>query len=910
MTRAVDDAEASRTATANLYRGFPQLSQYLFAWRERRLRRLLQRGDRARDAGDCVAAASLYRQVLAHDRGRADVRVQLGHMLKELARFGEAEAAYRQALAQSPNGDTYLQLGHLLKLLGRRDEAVESYLAAYALLHDNEVAAVELRALGAPVPGKEAHVIAKEHIADGDRLRDRSSYSEAAKAYARALELVPNRADIRVQYGNMLKDCGYLSEAEAAYRAALGTGPADADVHLQIGHLLKIQGRREEALAEYRRACDLQPSLDAAWIELSLAGCPESQQQQFEIQLARGGSDALLALAEEVRRLQISVARIAETLPGLSGQMAFPVAAYDRFRELYDVPDAPHTSNGPRFGIVLASSGIPLEVLYDQIASVVAQSYPAWELAIAGTDAAQRRVVERASVVDPRIRWIEAGPDETSDTTERRVALGLATQWLVLPARRAHLHRYALAWYAAARGHGSAVAFVADQEGLIEEANGPARLTPQLRQVLDYDTLLAANPFGETIAVERAAYAGIADRLLGGSLSAARSSLLLALAADGRVGHIPLPLTRADGEVEPSEAAKSEAHAEAVRAHLAVSGLSDRLSITAPTSGEGPLAVCWLPRRPHTPIQLIIPTRDNSSDLRAFVDSLRQTATVPDALRVLIVDNGSRRAETSRTLAELRARDWIRVVSMDEPFNWSWLNNRAVALCDAELVVFANDDMVMLSEGWDRQLRGLLERPEIGAVGARLLYPNDTLQHAGIIFGWPTVTVHDGRYEPLSRAGPCWRWQVSRAVSAVTGAFLAVRREVFTASGGFDEIGLPIAFGDVDFALRLRERGLKMLWTPTITLRHYESKSRGLDHLDFEKRMRNEAERRVIERRWGAALKADPSVNPFWHAATLPFRLISAPSEKRLWRHVRLCASGNPWLLSAPRDTEPFPSNR
>ena len=910
VIRAVDEAEAGRSATANVYRGFPQLSQYLSAWRERRLRRLLQRGDRARDTNDCAAAASLYRRALALDLGRADIRVQLGHMLKEVACFGEAEAAYRQALAQSPDGDTYLQLGHLLKLLGRRNEAVAAYSAAHSLLHDNEVAAVELRALGAPVPGKEPHVIAKEHIAEGDSLRDSGSYGEAAKAYAKALDLVPNRADIRVQYGNMLKDSGYLSEAEAAYRAALGTGPADSEVHLQIGHLLKIQGRREEALAEYRRACELQPSLDAAWRELSLAGCPESQQRQFEIQLARGGSDALLALAEEVRRLQISVARIAETLPGLSGQMAFPVAAYDRFRELYDVPEAPQTGNGLVFGIVLASSGIPLDVLYDQIASVAAQSYPAWELAIAGIDAAQRRAVERASIVDPRIRWVEARQDKTSDATERRVALGLTTRWLVLPARRARLHRHALAWYAAARDQGTAAAFVADQEGMVGHAGGPARLAPKLRQVLDYDTLLAANPFGETIAVERAAYTGIADRLLGGSLSTARSCLLLALAAEGRVGHIPLPLTRADddGEAEASEAAKSEAHADAVRAHLAISGLSDGLSITASTSGEGPLAVSWLPRRPHTPIQLIIPTRDNSSDVRAFVDSLRQTAAVPDALRILIVDNGSRRAETSRTLAALRARDWVRIVSMDEPFNWSRLNNRAVALCDAELVVFANDDMVMLSEGWDRQLRGMLERPEIGAVGARLLYPNDTVQHAGIVFGWPTVTVHDGQYEPVSRAGPGWRWQVSRAVSAVTGAFLAVRREVFTASGGFDEIGLPIAFGDVDFALRLRERGLKILWTPTITLRHYESKSRGLDHLDLEKRMRYEAERRVIERRWGAALTADPSVNPFWHAATLPFRLISAPSESRLWRHVRLCASGNPWLVSAPRDTEPrFP---
>ena len=136
----------------------------------------------------------------------------------------------------------------------------------------------------------------------------------------------------------------------------------------------------------------------------------------------------------------------------------------------------------------------------------------------------------------------------------------------------------------------------------------------------------------------------------------------------------------------------------------------------------------------------------------------------------------------------------------------------------------------------------------------------------------------------------------SQGASAVTGAFLAVRREVFEVSGGFDEIGLPVAYGDIDFALKLRARGRKILWTPSITLRHHESKTRGLDHLDVEKRARNAAERKVMEQRWGVALAADPSVNPAWHNATLPFRLIAAPPQSRLWRHIRVCASANPWV--------------
>ncbi len=137
---------------------------------------------------------------------------------------------------------------------------------------------------------------------------------------------------------------------------------------------------------------------------------------------------------------------------------------------------------------------------------------------------------------------------------------------------------------------------------------------------------------------------------------------------------------------------------------------------------------------------------------------------------------------------------------------------------------------------------------------------------------------------------------MTRAAGAVTGAFLAVRRTVFDESGGFDEAALPVGYGDIDFALKLRASGRKILWTPQITLRHYKSKTRGLDHLEPEKAARNAAERRVMEQRWGAALEIDPSVNPAWHNATLPFRLISAPPQARLWRHIRLCASPNPWL--------------
>jgi GT2 family glycosyltransferase len=414
--------------------------------------------------------------------------------------------------------------------------------------------------------------------------------------------------------------------------------------------------------------------------------------------------------------------------------------------------------------------------------------------------------------------------------------------------------------------------------------------------VVDYDTLLEMNTCGETIAVEVATYASLADALVTSSVSASRSSLLLALARDSRVGHIPCPLVCRYGENAVDPGIIAAAHEEAVRGHLVQHSLEHRIAIGRPSAPMPRLSILWQPRDPRKPIAVIIPTRDNGPDVVRFIDSLRTNASATDAFRVVIVDNGSREEKTKRILTELDARRGAQVLSFDEAFNWARLNNRAVQAVDAPLLVFANDDMLMLSEGWDERVRGLLERPEIGAVGARLLYEDDTVQHAGILFGWNGSMIHDGLYQSRTDSGPACRWQVTRAIGAVTGAFLATRREVFLAQHGFDEVHLAVSYSDIDYGLKVRASGLKILWTPDITMYHSESKTRGFDHLDPEKAARDAAERSVMEARWGAAMLTDPSINPVWHMATLPFRLVSAPSQSRLWAHIERCAAPNPWL--------------
>ena len=865
--------------------------------------RVGRRADQARDRGEYARAAKFYRRALALEPARAEIRVQLGHMLKELALYPEAEAAYRQALSQSPDdGDIHLQLGRLLKLTGRREEAIAAYRDAQRLLADSTAAAAELVALGVEEstakqsPGEKT---CDAYVRDGDRLRGAQDYARAAEAYGAAVALAPARTDIRVQYGNMLKDAGRLAEAEAMYRIALTQAPHDADIHLQLGHSLKQQGRRAAALECYRRAAELAPFLSAPQRELFSAGDRASQERLFEAQLRFGGVDALMEVTHRLVDMRTALDRIAEALPEIQAQLAFPVGCYDHFRELYGVPEPPPVSGSHSVAILLPADREGLETLRAQIRAIAAQTHRDWILRVVGTDPARRRAVEQVATTDPRITWIEAGIAEGDAAAERRVALACESSWLLFLTEGALLHPRALAWFCAAGERSAASAFIADQDGATR-TDGRARYSaPQFRQVVDYDTLLEMNPFGDTVAVRRRAYSAIADRIAAQSIAAARSSLLLNLAYVGQVAHIPCALVSCDGEHVADPQSAGEAHGDAVRTHLAAIGAEERVTVGPPSAVNGRLTIRWWPNRPDMPITVLIPTRDNGVDVQHFIESLRTTAVVPEALRLLIIDNGSRQAETCRILEELSARRTARVLTLDEPFNWSHLNNRAVDEIDTPLIVFANDDMVLLSDAWDAVLRGLLDRPEIGAVGARLLYPDETIQHAGILFGWRGGTIHDGLYESRWEPGPAARWQVTRTVGAVTGAFLATRRELFLAHGGFDEADLPVSFSDIDYALKLRASGFKVVWTPEITAYHHELKSRGLDHLDPEKSTRAAAELTVMRERWGAAMAVDPSVNPVWHMATLPFRLLAAPSLSRLWAHIDRCAAADPWLPEA-----------
>ncbi|MGH8982035.1 MAG: glycosyltransferase, partial [Acidimicrobiales bacterium] len=244
---------------------------------------------------------------------------------------------------------------------------------------------------------------------------------------------------------------------------------------------------------------------------------------------------------------------------------------------------------------------------------------------------------------------------------------------------------------------------------------------------------------------------------------------------------------------------------------------------------SGPLEGTWRVHRRLTgrpSVRVIVPFRDSTRLLRACADSIESTAGDGVDLELVLIDNGSTEPETASLTEMLAMRPGVVVRRDDRPFNWAALNNAAAADTGGDVLVFVNDDIEARREGWLSLLVAQALRPEVGAVGARLLYPDGGVQHAGIVVGLGGVTGHVLAGLPPSDPGYLGMAALTRDVSAVTGACLATRRVVFEQLGGFDE-SLRLDFNDTDYCLRARARGYRVVYEAGAELVHHESPTRG-----------------------------------------------------------------------------------
>lgn len=686
-------------------------------------------------------------------------------------------------------------------------------------------------------------------IEAADLLRDARRWAEAAQAYEAVVERASARSPIWVQLGHARKESGDLKGAEAAYRQALALAPEIADTHVQLGHALKLQGARGAAIAAYARALRVDRTCTPALTELIALGEGWEAEQASEV-----GAHMLGDLLQATQQMRATLSRLEQALPDVASLINVPVVRYDLFQSRSSLPPPPSgEAAGPWDVIVLGRHGPDAAIAL--LRSLAGQTVQPASVTVVSDDQGTASAVRR---------FCHGGvmcPVEVVDPAQ--MAMPPSAGWVLVMDSASTLVPLALAWLAWAAAQLSADGYYMDEDHAPAAGDPGAAVAggPVLKAA--YDPEIDSPLYRHTAVALRGSFA---DGCVPGLVGAADpvQAMADAVAGAGGIGHLARILVR---RTRPVPAA-----VRAIRATEPVDDESSRLGV-------------------------IIPTRNGGAVLRGCLDALRATSARPERVDLVVLDNGSDDPATLALLEDLKASGSAMVIRDDAPFNWSRLNNIGVAACDSPLLLFLNDDVTITGTHWDSILRHHLARPHIGAVGARLVYPDGRLQHGGIVFGPGDRVEHEGRASIGVPDDIASRWMTRRRVAAVTGAFLACRRADFDAVAGFDGAEFPIWFNDIDFCLRLRQAGLAIVYDPALQAVHHESWTLSAqDHSEKDPALW-QASLSAMRRRWGQALVTDPGFNPYFARTGRPFELMREPSPHEIQMHLVRSARPNPWRV-------------
>ena len=537
----------------------------------------------------------------------------------------------------------------------------------------------------------------------------------------------------------------------------------------------------------------------------------------------------------------------------------------------------------PLISVIVPVYNTPERWLRRCIESVQAQAYPNWELCLAddaSSDPTVRRVLEELSAADHRIKVVyRQSNGHISETSNSAIALATG-EYLALLDHDDELHPAALLEVARALNRHPDWRVIFSDEDKIDESG--RRYDPYFKPDWNNELFLSHNCISHL-----GVYQTAMVHELGGFAKGMEGSQDWDLALRcierldaGQIGHIPrilyhwraIPGSTALG---PSE--KSYAHHAAMRA---IAAHLDRCGIAA--------EVLELPKYPGNyrvqyklpakvpKVSIVIPTRDRVDLLRTCVDSLLDLTTYRD-FELLIVDNGSVEAATKAYLASVSDHPRVRILAYPHAFNYSAINNFAVSECSGDVVALLNNDIEVITPNWLEEMVSHALRPGVGAVGAMLYYPDDTIQHAGVILGFNGIGVHAYAGKPRGWVGQMLRAKLIQSMSAVTAACMVVRKSVYLEVGGLDE-QLAVAYNDIDFCLRLKAAGYRNVWTPYAELYHHESATRGSDDAP-ETQSRFRAEVSLMEQRWSSVIRRDPAYNVNLATMGEPFSLSFPPRQ-------------------------------
>jgi O-antigen biosynthesis protein len=555
------------------------------------------------------------------------------------------------------------------------------------------------------------------------------------------------------------------------------------------------------------------------------------------------------------------------TLAGEGDYQAW-LKKYDSTFQYSDISNAARVSalvRRPTFSLLMPVYNTSEVWLRQCIDSVIDQAYSDWELCIAddaSTLSSVRTILDEYAALDIRVKVVYRKLNGHISSASNS-ALDIATgEFCVLLDHDDLLPRHALLEVAEAVVRNPDWKIIYTDEDKIDEAG--RRYSPYFKPDWNYDLFLAQNCISHL-----GVYATELLRQIGGFRTGMEGSQDWDLAlrciecvSAQQIGHIPKVLYHwraIPGSTALGVGQKNYAHTAAmlaIQSHLdrkregasalEIEGQPGRFRVQYKLPAELPL------------VSLIIPTREKIELLRCCIDSIIDRSTYRN-YEILVIDNGSKEPESLEYFNLLNKISRVQVISYPAAFNYSAINNFAVLRASGSVLGFVNNDIEVISPGWLEEMVSHALRQDIGAVGAKLYYPNDTIQHAGVILGLGGIAGHI--YAGISRAsqGQMGRALLTQEMSAVTAACLLVRRDVFNEVLGFDE-KLRVAFNDVDFCLRIKKAGYRNLWTPYAELYHHESASRGYEDTP-EKIERFQSEIDLMRERWSLLLSRDPAYN-------------------------------------------------
>ena len=584
-------------------------------------------------------------------------------------------------------------------------------------------------------------------------------------------------------------------------------------------------------------------------------------------------ADELRALMDTVEDLCAKTFKLQRQLHAMLPVAEATVSNYDNWarRNLARLRarvagSAPLPEDAPLVSIVMPTYRTNLAHLTAAIASVREQTYQNWELIIVDDGSGQAALgacLRSFAAADPRVTCV---------LSKRNRGISAASNVALRRARGAWVVLF---------DHDDLMVDVAIEEMVREALRTDARIVysdedkidgfgvlsePNLKPDWNYRLLLGNNYVCHLLMIDRLLL--LRAGLLRSDYDGAQDHDLLLRLSEAcdpkRIVHLPEILyhwRKSASSTAESGAAKPyaiEAGRRAVADHLARRGFAH--SAVAPSSSSTSYSVDWgIADEPS--VTIIVPFKDQVATTRRCLESLLENTHWAD-WRVVLVDDGSVTPEAAAFCRQAALDPHVVVRHVREPFNYSRLNNLMAREFPAAFYVFLNNDVFLTQADWLRVMVGeAMADPKAAIVGAKLVYPNGTVQHAGVVLGVGGIADHVFRGIPAGHGGYLYRARCAQQYSAVTGACMLCRGDVFLDVGGFDEQELKVAFNDIDLCLKVGAAGWHVIWTPDLVAEHHESLSRG-DDISAGKAQRFFYENHVMLERWHDVLAADPFYNP------------------------------------------------